>query len=184
MAYNKTNTNRTTHTHNDTHHSPQDVTPVLDSDDEESETTKNSGSEEESNERGYPHCHVNYVNNVKYTLIHGNDDKPWATGTFIDPAPAVPKELQDKYKAGDYVLMCGNSLKLKGSKAIFAKDEDFVLNQDWSSMDGDMTADDLFDLDDEPFLLWFQCILPPKKPAAKIKKEPATRKPAPKKRKR
>jgi hypothetical protein len=121
---------------------------------------------------------------VKYTLIHGEDDKPWAIGSFIDPAPAVPKELQEKYKAGDYVLLCGNSLKLKGSKALFSKDEDFVLQQDWSSMDGDMTGSDLVELDDEPFLLWFQCIQPPKTAPAKIKKEPAPKKPAAKKRKK
>jgi hypothetical protein len=47
----------------------------------------------------------------------------------------------------------------------FEPRDELILKKDWSQFDDDMTGQDLVDLDDVPFLLWWQNVLmpPPKK---------------------
>lgn len=176
-------TDKTRHTHAHTHHpTPQEVV-TIDEDDAGDDSNKDSNTEDSNDDDmddDMPHCHVNFVRNVTYPLIHGPQDKQWGTASFIDPAPPVPKELQAKYKAGDYLLTCGANLKVKDKKIIWSAGDDYILSKDWESMDADVTGEDLAEYNDEEFLLWFQCVKPPKvkpaKPAPKAKPKKGGRK--------
>ena len=79
-----------------------------------------------------------------------------------DPAPKPPKRI--KCDAGDYVLISGDAVDLaKSARMIFDSHNDYILTYPgWESLTEDMTVSDVVDLGEERFLLWWQCIKPPK----------------------
>lgn len=126
-----------------------------------------------------PHCDVNFVLNTPYKLLIDDTKKAWGSALFLDPQPKVPASRTSSVKVGDYVLIRGKDItlvKTKGCKANFSATDEFVLTKDWAQFDDDMTGADLQGLDDIPFLLWWQSILPPvvkipKKSAAVLEAE-------------
>ena len=83
-----------------------------------------------------------------------------------DPSPKVPPTRKDDYTTGDYLLVKGNQINLKHLGSAFTKtsfdpDEELILTSDWDRFDSAMTGQDLVDLDDLPFLLWWQNVKPP-----------------------
>ena len=170
---------------------------VLKADHDEDETAEEEDEEEEDNTRdtskkstkNNPHCTINYTKNTPYQFLAADSDtKIWAEAILTDPAPKVPPSRADATQAGDYVLVTGNDLKLKKTSrgactTSFEPGEELVLTADWVQFDEDMTGQDLLDLGDITFLLWWQNIKPPKEKARTTipKKKPA---PAKKKTKR
>ena len=127
------------------------------------------GKEEEDN---YPHCDINFVKNTPYTLFAGNTKKVWGTVKSEDPAPRVPDARKDEYSTGDYLLVKGSDITLKHAgtnncRTSFDPDEELILTSDWDRFDDAMTGQDLVDLGDVSFLIWWQNIKPPAIPKAK-----------------
>ena len=138
-------------------------------DDEEDTTTSLIGAMEYIDNN--PHCNINFVQNTTYKfLAPASETRIFAAGVLIDPAPKVPSSRKDLLKDGDYVLVKSSSLVLKNSKANFEPQDELVLTTDWGRFDDDMTHDDLKDLEDENFLLWWQNIVPP--PVPRIPRKP------------
>ena len=81
---------------------------------------------------------------------------------FTDPAPKPP--MTGICDPGDYLLTTGDSVELVArAKATFDAQNRFILTfPGWEPLESDMTASDLKDLGEEQFLLWWQCIKPPK----------------------
>ena len=75
---------------------------------------------------------------------------------------------------GDYLLTTGDSVELVArEKATFDAQNRFILTfPGWEPLESDMTASDLKDLGEEQFLLWWQCIKPPKETKPDRKQAP------------
>jgi hypothetical protein len=132
-----------------------------------------------------PHCDINFVKGTDYSLLAGDTSKCWGTAKAEDPAPRLPMSRRDSLNAGDYLLIKGNSINLKSNGAnftttTFLPEEELILTSDWLRFDAEMTGQDLVDLDDMTFLIWWQNLKPPPVPKAKAptisKKVPATKK--------
>lgn len=138
---------------------------VLDNDSDHTQSHSDSDESPDS------HCNINFVANTPYKLLHGDTDKSWGSAKVVDPAPKPPKS-RGALKAGDYLLVMGKDVDLKSTgrnntATVFAADEELVLTEDWAQFDAEMTGQDLVDLDDECFLLWWQNIRPPAVPKEK-----------------
>jgi hypothetical protein len=118
------------------------------------------------------HCHIQFTTRDKYELMgEVDDERVWARAQLHDPAPEP--QGTGNYKPGDYALVQGNKLELKKGKAtIFDKVNQWVLQEDWTPFEDDMTSTDLYDLGDQKFLIWFQMIKPPTTPIKKIPRKP------------
>jgi hypothetical protein len=83
---------------------------------------------------------------------------------LTDPAPKPPATC--KYKAGDYVLVKGNNLVLtKSNRTSFESCSGLIMNATTSKpTEGDLTPQNLLEMEDEVFLMWWQCIKPPAPP--------------------
>jgi hypothetical protein len=139
-------------------------------DDRPAKKVKKKGKKEEEEET--PHCDINFVKNTPYSLLAGSTTKVWGTAKAEDPAPKVPDSRKDTYKTGDYLLVKGNSINLKhtgnlNTKVTFDPEEELILTSGWDRFDDQMTGQDLFDLDDNTFLLWWQNVKPPAIPKPK-----------------
>jgi hypothetical protein len=126
------------------------------------------GKEEDDNT---PHCDINFVKNTTYTLFAGNTKKVWGTAKSEDPAPKVP-DTRPEYETGDYLLLKGSDITLKHAgnnncRTSFDPDEELVLTSDWDRFDDTMTGQDLVDLGDVSFLIWWQNVKPPAVPKPK-----------------
>ena len=133
------------------------------------------------------HCNINFVKDTSYYLLAGSSQRQWGTATADDPAPPVPVSRKDSRKPGDYLLVKGKNIKLKSSGAnytttTFHPEEELILTNDWHQFEQDMTGQDLADLDDETFLLWWQNFKPP--PVPKVKPATIAKKTAPPKKTR
>ena len=144
---------------------------------EESKSAKRAktrGGQETSSSKG-TNCNINFVKGTSYYLRAGSTQRLWGSATADDPAPPVPVSRRDSCKPGNYLLVKGKNIKLKSTGAnytttTFHPEEELILTSDWHQFDEDMTGQDLADLDDETFLLWWQNFKPP--PVPKVK--PAT----------
>ena len=121
------------------------------------------------------HCNINFVKNTSYPLLTGSTTKVWGITKAEDPAPKVPDARNGEYITGDYLLIKGNSIVLKHTgtnncRATFEPEEELILTSDWEQFDQVMMGQDLVDLDDITFLLWWQNVKPPAVP----KPKPAT----------
>jgi hypothetical protein len=122
-----------------------------------------------------PHCDINFVKNTPYTLFAGDTKKVWGTAKMEDPAPKVPDARKDEYNTGDYLLLKGSDITLKHAgnnncRTSFDPEEELILTSDWDRFDATMTGQDLVDLDEVSFLIWWQNVKPPPIP----KPKPAT----------
>ena len=154
-----------------------------------------SGSEEIDADAGesnrFPHCDYNFVANTTYKLnmdING-EEVVWGEAQF-DPQPAVPSTHEDDYRPGDFVLIKGSDIKLtkrgkggKGGKGkprrqlVFDVQDQLIMTKEWDNFEDEMSTEDLVNLGEETFLLWWQNVQQPKntiprktKPAGKTKK--------------
>ena len=144
-----------------------------DDDDDLNERTGSDNDDDNITDLSNPHCDVNYTTDNPYTL--SSDGKPWATAIFEDPAPKPPKSWP-KSIAGDYILVKGKNIKIKvnrnkPARVNFVANEEFILTPDWEQMQEDMTGQDLVDLGDENFLLWWQEVEVPKPKPEKTPKK-------------
>jgi hypothetical protein len=119
-----------------------------------------------------PHCDINFVKNTPYMLLSGSTQRVWGSGKSTDPAPRVPNARKDECKAGDYLLMKGSDIALKSTgnnncKTSFEPQEELILTSDWDRFDEVMSGQDLVDLGDETFLLWWQNVKAPPVPKPK-----------------
>jgi hypothetical protein len=119
------------------------------------------------------------VKNTPYKLLEGSSDTVWAEALFTDPQPPVPKSRSVQTTTGDYVLIQGHDVVLqknsrgKSVPVTFDPEDEFVLTADWLQFDGEMTGQDLKDLGDEEFLLWWQNVKPPPAPKVRIARKGA-----------
>jgi hypothetical protein len=118
------------------------------------------------------HCNINFVKDTVYYLLAGSSNKMWGTAKADDPAPVVPMFRQESCEPGDYIRIAGESITLKanGNKntaCTFAPEEELIFTSDWHQFDSDMTGEDLRDLGETTFLLWWQNIKPPPVPRPK-----------------
>jgi hypothetical protein len=122
-----------------------------------------------------PHCDINFVMNTQYTLLASDTQKIWGTSKCVDPAPKVPRARMEEYNTGDYLLLKGNAIKLQHTgnnkcKTTFDPEEELILDSEWNRFNDPMTGQDLVDLGDHTFLIWWQNVKPPPIP----KPKPAT----------
>lgn len=157
----------------------------LDADDNDDDD--NEEEDEEKETPGKPghgpmndlsHCTINFVKNTPYKLKVADNDKTWATAELVDAQPRVPPSRAGTYKAGDYVLIRGSDITMltqgRGNKPMnvtFETEDEIVLTNLWHQFDGPMTGQDLADLENETFLMWWQNV---EAPPAK-RKAPAPR---------
>jgi hypothetical protein len=93
----------------------------------------------------------------------GDCNKIWGKVYLTDPSPKPCENRSDDVGPGDYVLVKGKNITMaKRCEVTFHPEDEMVLTADWDRFDEDMTGMDLVDLQDEEFLLWWQCIVPPK----------------------
>jgi hypothetical protein len=141
----------------------------------------------DSRDSNNPHCDINFVQHTKYKLLaNATTTVIWAEGSCIDPQPKPPEEKSDTH-IGDYLLFKGDDIKLKigpksSTKTVFMPSDELILQNDWTPFEEEMTGQDVVELGDETFLLWWQNIAPPKIKAAKASKESKTAKTAKRKR--
>jgi hypothetical protein len=148
---------------------PQEIDMVDTSTEDESDSEKDKRTKRKAAvTEDHEHCDVNFVKNTTYKLLLDDTDKIWAEAILTDPSPPVPASRADTTNVGDYVLIKGSDVVLKAAStrgkkvnANFPADEELVLASDWDQMDGDMTGQDLVDLGDKTFLLWWQNVQPP-----------------------
>jgi hypothetical protein len=113
------------------------------------------------------HCSINFVKDTRYSLLAGSTQRCWGTATADDPAPPVPASRRDSVKTGDYLLILGKNIKLKPGPTTFLPEEELILTSEWHQFEEEMTGQDLADLDDVPFLLWWQNVKAPPVPKPK-----------------
>jgi hypothetical protein len=141
---------------------------------EEEEEEEESKSAKRAKTRGAnmskaKNCNINFVKDTSYYLRAGSSQRLWGTATADDPAPPVPVSRKDSCKPGDYLLVKGKNIKVRSNGAnytttTFHPEEELILTSDWHQFEQDMTGQDLADLDDETFLLWWQNFKPPPVP--------------------
>ena len=144
-----------------------------------------SGSEEididadDTKSQRFPHCDYNFVANTTYKLnmdINGVE-VVWGEAQF-DPQPAVPSTHEDDYRPGDFVLIKGSDIKLtkngkggKGGKGktrkghgqlVFDANDQLIMTKEWDNFEDEMSTEDLVNLGEETFLLWWQNVQQPK----------------------
>lgn len=146
-----------------------------------------SGSEEididadDTKSHRFPHCDYNFVANTTYKLnmdING-EEVVWGEAQF-DPQPAVPSTHEDDYRPGDFVLIKGSDIKLtkngkggKGGKGktrrqlVFDAHDQLIMTSEWDNFEDEMSTEDLVNLGEETFLLWWQNVQQPKTPIPK-----------------
>ena len=122
--------------------------------------------------REHDHCDINFVKNTVYTLLAADTQKKWGYAKTDDPAPPVPVSRKDSCTPGDYLLIAGKSITLKSTGAdfittTFHPEEELILQANWDKFAEDMTGQDLLDLDDQSFLIWWQNIKQPPVPKDK-----------------
>ena len=142
------------------------------SDSENKEHSDNDDDNDEETDVNTVHNPHQYTNNTRYKMVHGEREVVFATGQIVDPQPAVHPDKKSDYRAGDYMLMKGSDIEIKTRKGGVSFDcaSELILQKDWSPFDDDMTAQDLHDLGDEEFLVWFQVFEAPPEP-----KKPSTK---------
>jgi hypothetical protein len=159
-----------------------DVDPAEeDEDDENSDDDKDQhkAAKKKADVADEAHCDINFVKNTPYKLLEGSSDTVWAEAVFADPQPPVPTSRSIQTTTGDYVLIAGDDVVLqknargKTVQVSFAPEDEFVLTTDWVQFDGEMTGQDLKDLCEEGFLLWWQNVKPPPVPKARIPRKGA-----------
>ena len=127
-----------------------------------------SGEEEDAEDPENPHCDINFVKNTPYNIFGAKNKVVWAKTILRDPAPRIPTCHRSRIHAKDYVLVKGQDLQLKNNRSTtavtFHPEEEMILMNDFTEFEQDMTAQDLFDLGDTTFLLWWQCVEAPKIP--------------------
>jgi len=146
---------------------------------EEEEDTASMTARAKKTAEHNPHCNINFVIATNYKLlISDSETTVFADGFLLDPSPKVPSDRSLQFKSGDYVLLRGGDITLKQSykKTTFEAAEEYILRADWTEFDGDMTGEDLAQLGDTPFLLWWQNIKPPTVPTKKRAAAPKTKK--------
>jgi hypothetical protein len=146
-------------------------------DDDDAERRPAKRAKKGKDEEETAHCDIHYVKNTTYSVFAGNTKKVWGTVKAVDPAPRVATARKEEYIPGDYLLVKGNAITLKhtgsnNTKATFDPEEELILTSEWERFDDQMTGQDLVDLDDVTFLIWWQNIKPPpvQKPKKKAKK--------------
>jgi hypothetical protein len=145
----------------------------LDEDEDEELTPASRNMRKGGNPKlAHPHCHINFVKDTNYYLLHEDTQKCWGTCTSEDPAPPPPRSRRDSCDAGDYLLIAGKDIKLKWTggnytKTTFQPEEELILTNDWHQFDQEMSGSVLFDLGDVTFLLWWQNIKAPPVPKKK-----------------
>ena len=92
----------------------------------------------------------------------------------------MPPSRKDSCYAGDYLLVKGKYITLKSAgaaytKATFEPINELILTADWSQFEDDMTGQDLVDLDEDTFLLWWQNVKPPTVPKPKAPSKPTVK---------
>jgi hypothetical protein len=163
-----------------------------DTQDEEEEESKDEGSPGKrrkthaAKEPPQDHCDINFVKDTPYFLLASSSQKQWGSCTSVDPAPAVPTSREDTCSPGDYLLIAGKDITLKKTgtnftTTTFDPEDELILTNNWERFDMDMTGQDLVDLEDVTFLLWWQNVKPP--PSPKPKAPAITKKKAVKKKK-
>jgi hypothetical protein len=135
-----------------------------------SDAPDDTEDEDDNDKDNNIHCSLQLTTRDKYNLVHpDHEDKIVGKVQLFDPAPEP--QGRGNYKASDYAMVQGSKLELKkgADKIIFDKDAKWIRQEDWTPFDDDMTLQDLADLGEEKFLLWFQMIDPPKaKPVRKL----------------
>jgi hypothetical protein len=147
-----------------------DADPDGDNQNDRDETTEEEDEESSApltaKPKHNPHCDKNFVRNTSYKLLVGNTDDAWGETILTNTSPKVPNSRKTQTMANDYVLITGKDITLlkrrSGGKVVsFEPRDELILKKDWSQFDDDMTGQDLVDLDDVPFLLWWQNVLMP-----------------------
>ena len=115
------------------------------------------------------HCDINFVKDTHYYLLASDTKRQWGSCTAVDPAPPVHENYEDSCEPGDYLLIAGKDINLKSTganytTASFDPDDELILTSDWTRFEEEMTGQDLADLEDETFLLWWQNVKPPPPP--------------------
>ena len=151
-------------------------TPGRDSEDDDDQDPEDEDDEDKHQQQQDAHCNYHFIKNTRYTLICGDKDKEWASCIFTDPSPKIADDCG--WEPGDYLKTSGNKLTLKGRvSATFSKEDMVILTTNFEAMEDDMTGQDLVDLEDQEFLIWWQNIKPPKaKPKTKGAPTKRTRK--------
>ena len=153
-----------------------------DDDDRPAKRAKNGKSEVDDT----PHCDINFVRNTQYSLLAGDSNNMWGSAKAEDPSPKVPAARKKDYKLGDYLLIKGINILPKHTgtnytKVTFDPEEELILTNEWTQFEESMSEQDLVDLDDTTFLLWWQNVKPPAVPKPKA---PTVAKKAAKKKKK
>ena len=143
----------------------------MDDDDEDEGPSKRTKTATGS-KVAHDHCDVNFVKDTNYYLLASDTKKQWGSATFVDPAPAVPSFRKDSCSPGDYMLIAGKDIVLKSTgsnytTATFDPCDELILKNTWAQFDDEMTGQDLFDLEDETFLIWWQNVKAPSPPKTK-----------------
>lgn len=151
---------------------------VSDSDDDDQEEPKKTKKTKKNMAPGHAHCDINFVKHTTYALLKDDTTAQWGEAQLTDPQPKVPPSRADQDKAGDYVLISGADLvlgKKKGRTILtsFNPEDELILNSKWHQFDEEMTGQDLQDLGEECFLLWWQNVRAPRPKAAASKKKKA-----------
>jgi hypothetical protein len=161
-----------------------------DDDEDEDEDEEENKTKKKESTKNNPHCNINFVTDTVYPFLAADYiTKTWGKGTLTDPSPAVPSSRADSVEAGDYVLVTGHDVTLLTTSrtscvATFVPEEELILQNDWSQFDDEMSGQDLRDLGDLTFLLWWQNVKAPKVKAAANPRKPKAKAPAKKKTKR
>ena len=145
-----------------------------DDEDEEEEQVTTPAKRRKQGEKKtpYEHCDISFMKDTVYYLLAADNKKQWGTATSEDPAPPVPESKKGAYESGDYLLIRGHDIKLKSTGSTythttFDPSDELILTNTWELFDVEMTGQDLYDLNDDTFLLWWQNIKPPVVPKAK-----------------
>jgi hypothetical protein len=149
-----------------------DDSGTVDNDDGEDTADEDSTKRKGKGALAVSHCDINFVKDTIYSLFHGETKQCWGKGPAVDPSPNVPCSRKGSCQPGDYLLMRGKDLVLKSTGShncttTFLPEEELVLTAEWAQFDSEMTGEDLRDLDDVTFLIWWQNVKPP--PVAKTK---------------
>jgi hypothetical protein len=170
---------------------PQDIDVIATGDDDAEVvefTTDGSDNDQEEPKKppkpkkhttpGHAHCDINFVKHTSYPLLKDDTQAKWGEAQLTDPQPKVPPSRADQDIAGDYVLISGEDLVLGKNKGrtiltTFDPEDELILTSKWHQFDEEMTGQDLVDLGEECFLLWWQNVQAPKPKSTRKKKATA-----------